>query len=341
MRQTSARLLLLLSLLQTQRDWSAAALAERLDISERTVRRDIDRLRELGYPVGVGRGPGAAYRLSAGSELPPLLFDDDQAIAVALALQLAPSTVTGFGEASARALATVRQVMPARLRHRIDAMQITSISNAWEFLGPSVDADVLTTVGAAVRAREELRFDYATTSPEDAERVPPIRVEPHRLLVWSGRWYLVAWDLERDQWRVVRVDRIVPRMRTGVTFAERELPHPNIVEFVKTRVDRGDTVDQWSCQGVAVLHVPAAAIAEWIPGGAVIEEVDSERCRLSMGAWSWIGLAALYGTFAADLEEVSPPELVAACTELAARYGAASPADVHRHHAEASSFRSG
>ncbi|MEU4580439.1 WYL domain-containing protein [Nonomuraea sp. NPDC023979] len=321
MRQTSARLLLLLSLLQAQREWSGPALAERLDISLRTVRRDIERLRDLGYPVHVTKGPGATYRLSAGTDLPPLLFDDDQAIAVSLALQLAPKAVVGFGEAAARALATIRQVMPPRLRAQIDAMRITAIANAWEFPGPSVETGPLTMVGAAVREREVLRFDYATTEAE-AGWTPPLRVEPHRLLVWSGRWYLVAWDLDRAEWRVFRVDRIVPRMRTGLRFQPRELPMPNVAAYVKTHLDRGDTVEEWACQGVAILEVSAASIAEWVPGGAVVEEIGPERCRLSMGAWSWVGLAALYGTFAADMQVIGPPELIAACGELATRYAA-------------------
>ncbi|WP_327085527.1 WYL domain-containing protein [Nonomuraea sp. NBC_01738] len=326
MRQTSARLLLLLSLLQAQRAWSGPALAERLGISARTVRRDIDRLRELGYPVSVTKGPGATYRLSAGSALPPLLFDDDQVIAVSLALQLAPKAVVGFGEAAARALATIRQVMPPRLRSQIDAMRITAIANAWEFPGPSVETTPLIAVGAAVREREVLRFDYASTTAQETDWTPPLRVEPHRLLVWSGRWYLVAWDLDRAEWRVFRVDRIVPRMPTGLRFRPRELPGPDVVAYVKTHLDRGDTVEDWPCQGVAILDVPAAAIAEWVPGGAVVEEIGPERCRLSMGAWSWIGLAALYGTFAADMEVIGPPELVEACAELAARYSAVGAA---------------
>jgi len=315
-------LLLLLSLLQAQRDWSGPALAERLDVSVRTVRRDIDRLRALGYPVQVTKGPGAAYRLAAGADLPPLLFDGDQAVAVALALQLAPSTVAGFGEAAARALATIRQVLPPRLRVRVDAMRVTSITNSWEFLAPSVDAAALAAVSVAVREREVLRFDYANSTSDDEWR-PPRQVEPHHLLVWSARWYLLAWDLDHRTWQIFRVDRITPKMRTGRRFTPRPLPAEDVAEYVRTRADRGDTPDEWPCQGEVILEAPASLIARWAPGGAVVEEISPQRCRMFMGAWSWIGLAALYGTFESDMHVVGPPELVAACAHLARRYASA------------------
>jgi predicted DNA-binding transcriptional regulator YafY len=323
MAQTSARLLLLLSLLQAQRDWSGPTLADRLGVSARTVRRDIDRLRTLGYPVQVTKGPGATYRLTAGADLPPLLFDADQAVAVALALQLAPSTVTGFGEAAARALATIRQVLPPRLRARVDAMQFTSITNSWEFLAPSVDAAVLSAVSVAVREREVLRFDYADSASVDNKWVPPRRVEPHHLLVWSARWYLVAWDLDHEIWQTLRVDRISPKMRTGQRFTPRQLPATDMAEYVKTQIDRGDTPDEWPCQGEVILEAPAALIARWAPGGAVVEGISAERCRMFMGAWSWIGLAALYGTFESDMQVVGPPELAEACARLSRRYASA------------------
>ena len=181
MRHTSARLLSLLSLLQARRDWPGSLLAERLQVSPRTVRRDVDRLRELGYPVRAIKGPDGGYRLAPGTDLPPLLFDDDQAVALAVALRTAATSGAGVGEAAARALTTVRQVMPARLRHRIDALEVTALGSA-----PAVDGAVLVALGAAVRAREVLRFDHGPGGG------PPRRTEPHHLVTRGGRWYLVA-----------------------------------------------------------------------------------------------------------------------------------------------------
>ncbi|MEU2791596.1 WYL domain-containing protein [Streptomyces sp. NPDC007100] len=341
MAETSARLLLLLSLFQSRREWPGAVLAERLEVSPRTVRRDVARLRQLGYPVRVGKGPGGAYRLDAGAKIPPLLFDDEQAVAVAVALQTAPSTVAGIGEAAARALAAVRQVMPSRLRQRVDAVRVTSIDNAWDLAAPPVASQVLLALGTAVRNSEVLVFDYATgpagrepalvappdRRPETAEAsAPPSspRVEPHHLVVWSGRWYLVAWDLERSGWRTFRVDRITPHAPTGVRFTPRELPGADVTAFVVGQHDRGDTPGQWPCHGEVILDLPASVVARWAPGGAVVEEIAPDRCRLALGAWSWTGLAALTGTFACDIEVLGPPELKAACAELARRYAAAA-----------------
>ena len=193
MPKTSARLLSLLSLLQARRDWPGADLAERLEVSPRTVRRDIDRLRELGYPIATVKGPDGGYRLGAGSELPPLLFDDDQAVALAAALQTAVVTGGGMEEAAMRALHTVRQVMPSRLRRRLDTFRVTPIGSS----AAAVGLDVLMTLSAAIHAREVLRFDYADT---------PRKAEPHHLVTRSGRWYLVAWDLDRADWRAFRAD---------------------------------------------------------------------------------------------------------------------------------------
>ncbi|MBT2888393.1 WYL domain-containing protein, partial [Streptomyces sp. McG5] len=216
MQKTSARLLALLSLLQARRDWPGALLAERLDVSPRTVRRDIDRLRELGYPIAALKGPDGGYRLGAGTELPPLLFDDDQVVALAVALRTAATTGAGIEEDAVRALATVRQVMPARLRHRIDALQITAVTRPGADLSPQADTEVLLTLSTAIRARETLRFDYRV--PDHApgpSTPPPRRAEPHHLVTWGSRWYLVAWDLDREDWRTFRVDRLTPRTPTG------------------------------------------------------------------------------------------------------------------------------
>ena len=186
MQKTSARLLSLLSLLQARRDWSGALLAERLDISPRTVRRDVDRLRELGYPIVTSKGPDGGYRLGAGTQLPPLLFDDAQAVALAIALQIATTSGAGIEEAAARALTTVQQVMPARLRHRIETLHVTAVERPTTRPAPQVDSTVLMTLSAAVHARETLRFDYSSASAQGAgdngtDAPPPRRAEPHHL----------------------------------------------------------------------------------------------------------------------------------------------------------------
>ena len=307
MPKTSGRLLSLLSLLQTRRDWPAPLLAERLDVSTRTVRRDVDRLRELGYPIQTLKGPDGGYRLGAGAELPPLLFDDEQAVAIAVALQTAITT-SGVGEAAARALTTIRQVMPARLRHRIDALQVTAVPGS----APPIDVRVVMELGAAVRAGHVLRFDYV-----GARR----RAEPHHLVTWGGRWYLVAWDLDRDDWRIFRVDRIEPRTPTGPRFTPRHLP--DVAAFVTGRFKGSDGAGDWPCRGEVILRMPASSAARFA-GDGIVEELGPDRCRLVLGAWSWAGLAGSIGRFDADIEVVGPPELADAFARLARRYADAS-----------------
>ncbi|MFJ8912497.1 helix-turn-helix transcriptional regulator [Amycolatopsis sp. NPDC102389] len=314
MPKTSARLLSMLSLLQARRDWPGALLAERLDISPRTVRRDVDRLRELGYPIATIKGPDGGYRLDAGSELPPLLFDDDQAVALAVALQIATTSGAGIEEAAMRALHTVRQVMPSRLRRRIDTLRVTAVESPASRSEPRVGKDVLFALGAAVHAREVLRFDYA-----DAPR----RAEPHHLVTWHGRWYLVAWDLDRADWRTFRADRISPRTPTGPRFTPRELPAPDVATFVASRFRGASESGEWPCRGEVILDLPAATVSHYVRDG-VVEELGPDRCRLTLGSWSWAGLAASIGRFDAGIEVVGPPELRDAFAVLARRYAKAA-----------------
>ncbi|MEV5741931.1 WYL domain-containing protein [Microbispora rosea] len=326
MPKTSARLLALLSLLQTRRTWSGEDLAERLRITARTVRRDVDRLRELGYPITTFKGPDGGYRLDAGSQLPPLLFDDDQAVALAVALQTATTTGAGIGEAAARALHTVRQVMPARLRHRIDTLQVTAVERSAARPDVGVDGSVLMALSAAVHAAEVLRFDYASASPPDADDgvlTPPRRVEPHHLVTWGGRWYLVAWDLDRGDWRTFRADRITPRSPTGPRFTPREVPGGDVAAFVAGRFRGFDGSGDWPCRGEVILALPAAAVSRYARDG-VVEELGPDRCRLVLGSWSWPGLAAAIGRFDADIEVVGPAELREAFAHLARRYARAA-----------------
>ncbi|CAD5965667.1 Bifunctional ligase/repressor BirA [Streptomyces sp. KY75] len=346
MPKTSARLLSLLSLLQARRDWPGALLAERLDVSPRTVRRDVDRLRELGYPVAAMKGPDGGYRLDAGTELPPLLFDDEQAVALAVALQIATASGAGIEEAAARALNTVRQVLPARLRHRVDTLRVTAVDRPESRPGPQVDSGVLMAIGAAVHAREVLRFDYSPVSapgpvrPEAAAEgkggrdvlPPPRRVEPHHLVTWGRRWYLVAWDLERGDWRTFRADRIAPRAPTGPRFTPRELPGGSVAEFITARfrgaTATGDGVGGWPCRGEVILSLPAAEVLRHTREG-IVEEIGPDRCRLVLGSWSWPGLVAAIGRFDADIEVIGPPELRLAFAQLAARYAAAATPPRH------------
>ncbi|MFE2499888.1 helix-turn-helix transcriptional regulator [Streptomyces scopuliridis] len=331
MPKTSARLLSLLSLLQARRDWPGALLAERLDISPRTVRRDVDRLRELGYPIVAFKGPDGGYRLDAGAELPPLLFDDEQAVALAVALQIATTSGAGIEEAAVRALNTVRQVMPARLRRRIDTLQVTAVDRPAIRPNPQVDSGVLLTLSAAVHAREVLRFDYTPASPpeasdDDRAEPPPRRAQPHHLVTWGGRWYLVAWDLDREDWRVFRADRINPRTPTGPRFTPRELPGGNVAAFVVGRFRGADGSGDWPCRGEVILGLSAAVVSRYTHDG-VVEELGPDRCRLVLGSWSWPGLAAAIGRFDADIEVVGPAELKDAFAHLARRYADAANGD--------------
>ncbi|MYS85777.1 helix-turn-helix transcriptional regulator [Embleya scabrispora] len=318
---TSSRLLALLSMLQARRDWPGGLLAERLGVSERTVRRDVDRLRELGYPVRAIKGPDGGYRLEAGSQVPPLLFDEEQAVALAVALRIAVGTGAGIEEAAARALATVRQVLPLRLRQRVDALEISAAGHG---VDPQVDTGVLLTLSAAVRAGEELRFDYRSPGrTEDAEPRPPRRVQPHHLVVRAGRWYVVGWDPDRGDWRTFRVDRMTPRVPTGPRFVPREVPGGDVTAFLSARFKGSESADAWPCRGEVILGLPVAEVAPFAGDGGV-EELGADRTRLTTGSWSWDALAAALVRFDTEIEVFAPPELRAAFAELSRRAGRAA-----------------
>lgn len=318
MSTPSARLLSLLSLLQARRDWPGDVLADRLGVSPRTVRRDVDRLRDLGYPVHATKGPDGGYRLDAGSHMPPLLLDDEQVVALVVALRTASTGIAGVDEAALRALATVRQVMPTRLRAAADALQVTAVARAPRRDQPQVAADVLLAVGTAVRAREVLRFDYVGASAAGAPdaSVPPRRAEPHHLVTWGGRWYLVGWDLDRADWRTYRVDRMTPRTPTGPRFAPRDLPGHDVAAFVAEKF--GQAVP-WPCVGEVELHMPAVDVRRWAGRGALVEDLGDGRTRLVQGAWSWDGLAAMSALFGVPLRVVGPPDLRDAVVRLTGR----------------------
>ncbi|WP_086661886.1 helix-turn-helix transcriptional regulator [Lentzea kentuckyensis] len=308
---TSGRLLSLLSLLQVRRDWPGALLAQRLAVSERTVRRDVDRLRELGYLVHAVKGPDGGYRLEAGSQVPPLLFDEEQAVALAVALRIAVGTGAGIEEAAARALATVRQVLPPRLRQRVDTLEIESSGH-----GPQVDTDLLLAVSSAIRACEELRFDYSAPGRTDSAR-PPRRVQPHHLVVRAGRWYLVGWSPEREDWRTYRADRMALRIPNGPRFTPRQVPGGDVSAFLTARFQGSDTT-AWPCRGEVILDLPLADVAPFT-GDDTAEEAGPSRTRLLTGSWSWAALAARLARFDTEIEVVGPPALRAAFADLSRR----------------------
>jgi predicted DNA-binding transcriptional regulator YafY len=317
MSGTSARLLRLLGLLQLQRDWSGPELAERLEVTTRTVRNDVKRLRGLGYPVHASPGVAGGYRLGRGASLPPLLLDDEEAVAVAVGLRTAAGgSVSGIEETSLRALAKLEQVLPSALRHRVDAVHAATISIPGS--GPTVRAEVLTAVARAVRARERMRFDYESFDGATSVRT----VEPHRLVHARGRWYLAAWDVVRDDWRLFRADRMRPRSHRGARFAARPDPDGDIVAYVEKALGTA----MWRYRARVRVHAPAAEVAALLPAAVVIEPIDDRTCFANVGSDSARMLALWLGMLDADFDVGDSPELAGHLHRLAARYERAAGA---------------
>ncbi|MFD6451628.1 helix-turn-helix transcriptional regulator, partial [Nocardia sp. NPDC060220] len=312
--ETSARLLELLSLLQTPRVWTGADLAERLEVDARTVRRDIDKLRTLGYPVHAVAGT-AGYRLGAGTKLPPLLLNDDEAVAVVLGLRTAASgSVTGIEESSLRALAKLEQILPSRLRHRVSALHAATVTVPAGTA--TVDPEVLTAIAAAIRDHEQLRFDYRTHDGAEVRRT----AEPHRLVHTGRRWYLVGWDVEKQDWRTYRVDRLRPRIPTGPRFTPREAPEVDLGGWVS----RGVSTSAYRYQARITLEVSAAVAADRIPPTVgVIEAIDEGHCLLRTGSNSLDEIAVYTGLFGFGFHVHEPPELIQHLRALADRVTAA------------------
>jgi predicted DNA-binding transcriptional regulator YafY len=326
MANTSARMLRLLSLLQTHRYWPGAELADRLEVSPRTLRRDVDRLRELGYPVDAARGVAGGYQLQAGAAVPPLLLDDEEAVAIAVGLRTAAAgAVAGFEETSVRALAKVIQLLPPRLRRRIDALRAMTAPGVFGG-GPALDATVLTTIAMACRGEERLRFDYTPREGDAAAR----HVEPHRLVSLGRNWYLVAWDLERTDWRSFRVDRLTAPALTGARFRPRDIPGGDPVAWLRSRMaaipNRYDVS--------VILRTPADQVRGVVGQWATVEAIDAAagpvdgrpaadgpaaavdgaepveaacRLRMSVDDLSWPVM--LLGVIGAPFTVESPPEL--------------------------------
>lgn len=308
----SGRLLRLLSLLQTPRDWTGTELADRLEVSTRTVRNDIERLRALGYPVRGLRGAVGGYRLEPGANLPPLQLDDDEAIAVAVGLRTAAGgAIGGIEETSLRALSKLERVLPTRLRGRVNALQAYTVLVPRNEREPTVDPDVLTLLAAACRDRARLRFAYL-----DREGAPTRReAEPYRLVNWGRRWYLVAWDIGREDWRTFRVDRLTPRLPLGVRFDPRDLPDPDLAAYVARGV-----ANAWKVRARVVVHASAEAIAERGRWTGTVEPIDDQTCVLDAGANSVEQMAVFLGMLDADFTVTEPPELVEHLGRLARRY---------------------
>jgi predicted DNA-binding transcriptional regulator YafY len=314
MVQTSARLLALLSLLQLRREWTGQELADRLEVGPRTIRRDVDKLRSLGYPIEAAPGVAGGYRLGAGSELPPLLLDDAEAVAVAVGLRTAASgSISGIEETSVRALAKLEQVLPSRLRRRVSALADATSTFAVD--GPRIDSDMLATLAAACRDSTRVRFSYVARDDNASQR----HTEPCNVVHTGYRWYLVAFDLDRDDWRTFRIDRIRGRVRPGGRGTRRTVPGGDPAAFVSQRL-RASTADPDAEPGRIRVRASASEIVRRIPSRSATVEPDGDDCCIvtTRGPWSrhflvWMALLDQ------PMEVLGPPELTTVASTLAVR----------------------
>lgn len=311
----TARSLRLLSLLQTYRFWPGAELAARLDVSARTLRRDIDRLRVIGYPVDATPGPDGGYRLAAGSHLPPLVLDDDEAVAIAVGLRAAAgASVEGIEETSVRALAKLEQVLPDRLRRRVNAVHSNVSAMHWGGDGPTVDADALAVLALACRDNEQVRFAYQARDGEETHRL----VEPANLVSAGRRWYLVGWDVRRDDWRTFRLDRLREPRLGGVRFRPRELPAKDAATFVRASIASMPV----SYDASVTVAGSADEVRECIlHTGARVEPIDDHTCRVGVRAehrpWLLTVIALLATRF--DVTVEAPSDLAGDVKRMGAR----------------------
>ena len=309
MSETTARVLRLLGLLQSRPVWTGPELAEHLGVTVRSVRRDVERLRELGYPVLASKGIGGGYQLGAGMSLPPLLLDPDEAVAVAVCLRLAAGgTVAGVGEAALRTLTKLDQVLPARLRGQVAAVQEATVT--LDSGVDAVDPEVLMTLARGSRDRHRVRFGYADRGGTTTART----VEPYRLVATGRRWYLLAFDVDRDDWRTFRLDRMSEVGATTWVFRQREAPDAK--EFVAR------SVNQAPYRHVARVRyaAPADEVARHVgPAAASVEPVDDRSCVLVAGADHLEQLAVHLVGIGIDCEVLEPPELLDAMHALAGR----------------------
>jgi predicted DNA-binding transcriptional regulator YafY len=311
----TARALQLLSLLQTYKFWPGSELAERLDVSSRTLRRDVDRLRELGYPVDATPGVAGGYRLTAGAHMPPLVLDDDEAVAMAVGLRAAAGTsVAGIEDTALRAMAKLEQVLPDRLRRRVKAVHGNVSQLRWGGDGPTVDAEALAVLAQACRDHEQVRFDYQRRDGEDSRRL----VEPHQLVSSGRRWYLAAWDVRRDDWRTFRLDRLTDPKLAGVRFSPRPIPGGDAAAYVAQSLGERPLPFTATALVTATLDEAEAAL-RWID--ARVEVVDATTCRVRLKAeampWLDTMVAMLAISFPLRIEE--PDDLRPRLQALSAR----------------------
>ncbi len=316
MSDTASRLLELLSLLQGRRDWPGSELAERLEVSPRTIRRDVERLRQLGYPVQSVTGPAGGYQLRAGTAMPPLLLDDEEAIAIGVGLRTAArASVTGIEETAVRALVKLEQVLPAHLRRRVRALG--SATSTLAPAGPTVDPQQLTVIAAACRDSECLRFGYRSRDGTDTRR----EVEPHSLVNYGRRWYLVAWDRGRDDWRTFRIDRLAKPVSTGVRFLSRDLPAVDAPAYVKQSITAAPT----RFEARVTLHAAAHEVASRVPAHAgTIAPIDARTCQYTTGDDDLRWLALRIAMLDVDFRVHEPPELIEHLRALAIRLARAA-----------------
>lgn len=320
MVQTSARLLALLSLLQVRREWTGQELADRLEVGPRTIRRDVEKLRSLGYPVEAAPGVAGGYRLGAGGELPPLLLDDAEAVAVAVGLRTAAAgSIAGIEETSVRALTKLEQVLPARLRRRVRALGDATAAFAVE--GPQVDPELLATLAGACRDGVRVRFGYVAKDEKASQRW----VEPAAVVHSGYRWYLVAFDLDRDDWRTFRMDRIRGRVRLGERGQRRTVPGGDAAAYVRQQLRSGRGGDGEAVPGRIRVAAAAASIRGRVPDRyATVEPAGESACVVTTrGPWSreflvWMALLD------EPIEVLDPPELASAARTLVTRLGAAA-----------------
>lgn len=306
---STARLLQLLALLQARRDWRGPELARRLQVSERTIRKDVSRLRDLGYPIEGTSGPAGGYRFGAGATLPPLLLTDEEAIAVAISLRSAAAgTVVGLEQTALQALVKLEHVLPTRLRHRMTALQAATVHAPAS--GPRIDPEVLSVLATACRDHQSLRLDYRDHSGNESLRT----VEPYRLVHHGRRWFLLAWEIDRDDWRTLRIDRIRPRTPLGPRFVPSELSDADAVK----RVTRGVAAAFGAIRTRAVVYASADTVASKLPPVAVVDHIDADSCTLLLGAATPMLLAIYLLGLGADFDVTEPPELLDAL-DVAAR----------------------
>ncbi|MFJ8946323.1 helix-turn-helix transcriptional regulator [Streptomyces sp. NPDC102395] len=319
---TPARLLQLLSLLQTPREWPGGELADRLGVSRRTVRRDIDRLRELGYPVQATMGSDGGYRLVAGKAMPPLVLDDEEAVAIAVGLRAgAGHALEGVDEASVRALAKLEQVLPARLRHRVSTLQAAT-TPLTSGDGASIAPETLTVMASTVAGHERLRFAYRAKDGTQSRRL----TEPYRLVSTGRRWYLVAYDLEREDWRTFRVDRVRDPFATGARFTPRELPTGDAAEYLRRSIHRRPDTPEYAYD--VTFAEPAEFVTARLPAwltsasetGEGSDDGSTGGCRLrgvTSDPVEWVAMRlALVGC---EFTVHGPAELVECVRELGGR----------------------